>query len=41
MEHTSSIIETDISIIPSLLKFFEMFQMRLFYYKDNEEDNVV
>ena len=41
MEHTTSIIETDISLIPSLLKFFEMFQLRLSYDKHNEEDNVV
>ena len=41
MEHTASIIETDISSIPSLLKVFAMFQVCLFYDKHNEEDNVV
>ena len=41
MEHTASIIETDISSIPSLLKVFAMFQVRSFYDKHNEEDNVV
>ena len=41
MEHTASIIETDISLIPSLLKVFTMFQMRLFYDNYNEEDHFV
>ena len=30
VEHTAGIIEKDISLIPLLLKVFEMFQMRLF-----------
>ena len=30
VEHTEAITKTDISIIPLLLKVFEMFQMRLF-----------
>ena len=38
MEHTAGIIETDISLIPLLLKFFAIFQMRLFYSKRNEEE---
>ena len=33
IEHAAEIIETDIPLIPSLLKVFEMFQMRLFYDK--------
>ena len=33
VEHNACIIVTDISLIPLLLKVFEMFQMRLFYYK--------
>ena len=41
MEHTAGIIETYISLRPSLLKGFEMFQMCLFIYKHNEEENVV
>ena len=41
MDHTAGIIETDTSLIPSLLKVFAMFQIRLFYYKNNEEDNFV
>ena len=30
VEHTAGIIETDVSLLPSLLKFFAMFQMCLF-----------
>ena len=41
MEHNSGIPETNVSPIPSLLKVFEMFQMRLFYYKHDEEENFV
>ena len=41
MEHTADIIETDISLIPLLLKVFAMFQMHLFQYKHNEEDKKV
>ena len=41
MDNTAGIIETDILLITSLLKFFVMFQMRLFYYEHNEEDHVV
>ena len=41
MEHTASKIKTYISLLPSLLKVFEMFQMRLLYFELNEEDNVV
>ena len=41
MEHTIRKIETDISLLPSLLIFFEMFKLRLFYDKHNEEENVV
>ena len=41
MEHTAGIIETYISLIPSLLKVFAMFQMCLFYYKHNEEWSVI
>ena len=39
MDHTAGSIETDISLITSLLKVFAMFQMRLFNYKHNEEEN--
>ena len=41
MENNASIIETYISLIPSLLNVFEMFQIRLSYDDDNEEDNAV
>ena len=41
MENTASNIETDISLLLSLLKVFAMFQMRLLYYEHIEEDNVV
>ena len=39
MGNAASIIGTDISLIPSLLKVFAMFQMRSLYDKHNEEDN--
>ena len=38
MEHTASVIEADILLIPSLLKVFAMFQMHLFYDKENKEE---
>ena len=41
MNHTTSIIETGISLITSLLKVFVMFHMRLFHDKYNEEENFV
>ena len=41
MGNAASIIGTDISLIPSLLKVFAMFQMCLFYYKHNEEWSVI
>ena len=41
VENTAGIIETDKSLIPLLLKVFAIFQMPLFYYKHNEEENVV
>ena len=41
MEHTAGIIETYISLIPVSIKVFEMFQMRLFYYKHNKEEKKV
>ena len=41
MENTVSNIGKNISLLPSLLKAFEMFQMRLLYYGHNEEENVV
>ena len=41
MEHTTSNIETYISILPLLLKVFAMFQMRLLYYEHIEEENDV
>ena len=34
MEHTASNIETYISLLPSLLKVFAMFQMRLLHNVD-------
>ena len=37
MDHTVGIIETDISIIPLILKVFAIFQIFLFVYKHNEE----
>ena len=41
MDHTESNIETDVSLLPSLLKVFAMFHMRLLYYEHNEEEHVV
>ena len=41
MEHTSSIIETYISLLPSLLKVFFMFQIRSLYHEHNDEEYVV
>ena len=41
MEYTVSIIETDISLIPSLLKVLQVFHMRLFYYRYDEAENIV
>ena len=41
VDHTAGIIETYISLIPSLFKVFAMFQILLFYYKHNEEENDV
>ena len=41
MEHTESYIEGDKSILPSLLKFFGMFQIRLLYHKHNEQEHAV
>ena len=40
MDHAESIIETYISLIPSLFKK-KKFHMRLLYYKHNEEENAV
>ena len=37
MEHNVDTIETDILLIPLLLMVFAMFQMRLLWYKHNEE----
>ena len=41
MENTTIVIETDISLITSLLKVIAMFQMHLFYNDYNEGGNVV
>ena len=41
MDNTAYIIETYVVLITLLLKVFAMFQMRLFYYKHNEEDKKV
>ena len=41
MEHTASNIDTFITLLPSLLKVFEMFQIRLLYYEHIEEEHVV
>ena len=41
MEHTASNIETYISLLPSLLKVFAMFQMRLLHNEHNEHKNFV
>ena len=41
MEHTVNILEPNKSLITSLLKVFNMFQLRIFYDKHNEEDNFV
>ena len=40
-EHTVNIINPNKEIIPSLLKVFDMFQLRLFDDKDDEEGKVV
>ena len=37
MDHTTSNTETDISLLPSLLKVFAMFQMHLLYHEHNED----
>ena len=37
MEHTESNIETDISLLTSLLKVLAVFQMRLLYHGHNED----
>ena len=41
MGHTASNIETDISLLLSILNVFDLFQMLLLYYKHNEEEHVV
>ena len=41
MYHTVDKIDTHITLLPLLLKIFAMFQMRLWYYKENLEENVV
>ena len=41
IEKTESNIETDISLLPSMLKFFAMFHMGLLYHEKNEEEHVV
>ena len=41
MDNTVGKIETQIPILPSLLKKFEMFKMRLWYDNENLEENVV
>ena len=41
MYPTENILEPDKSLIPSLLKVFVMFQLRIFYDKHNEEENFV
>ena len=37
MEHTASNIETDISLLPSLFKKIDVFQMRLLYHEHNTD----
>ena len=37
MDHTANILKPNQGLIPSLLKVFSMFQLRLFYDKHNEE----
>ena len=41
MQHTTDNIETKITLVPSLLKVFAMFQIYLFLNKENHEENVV
>ena len=41
IEHTSNILEPNKWLIPSLLNSFSMFQLRIFYDKHNEEENIV
>ena len=41
MEYTEDNIETEIKLLPSLLKMFSMFQMSFWYEKENFEENVV
>ena len=41
MEHTAYNIDTQITMLPSLLKFFEMFKMCLWYDDENFEENGV
>ena len=37
MDKTTSNIETDISLLPPLLTFFDMFQMCLLYHEHTED----
>ena len=41
MDHTANILEPNESLIPSLLNLFSMFQLRIFYYKHNKEENAL
>ena len=41
MEHNSDNIETQIKLLPSLLKVLTMFKMRLWYDNENFEENVM
>ena len=40
MDHTSHILEPNISLIPLLLKVFEMFQLLIFYDKKYGKENI-
>ena len=41
IENNANIRKPNKGLTPSLLKVFAMFQLRLFYDKHNEEENVV
>ena len=41
MEHTAYNIETQITLLPSLLKVFENFKMCMWYDNENFEENLV
>ena len=41
MDHTAVNMETQITLLPLLLKLFAMFKIQLWYDKENLEENVI